>query len=110
MMNIEKLCKGDVVYISGPIRGRDLDEAKEAFKCRQKWLASQGYVAINPFENGLKDDDPIEMHMRNDILMLMGSDAIYLMQGWEKSEGCRLEMHAATLCGLAVVYEEYDEL
>ena len=40
-----------------------------------------------------------------DMKMLFECDAICMMDGWEQSKGCKLELDVASSCGLTVYYE-----
>lgn len=43
-------------YVSGPIRGMDLDERRNAFKTAQIMLEAASYEVVNPIENGLPNE------------------------------------------------------
>ena len=43
--------------------------------------------------------------MRADLQMLLQSDAIYMMPGWEQSTGAKLELNVATSCGIRLILE-----
>ena len=93
------------VYISGPIAGYDMAERKLAFLKVQHMLETLGYQAVNPFDNGVPDDEHWSVHMKADIAMLVQCDAIYMMPGWELSKGCKLELDVATSCGIRLMLE-----
>lgn len=93
------------VYISGPIAGYDIEERKLAFLKVQHELESLGYQAVNPFNNGVADEEHWRVHMRADIRMLVDCDAIYLMPAWELSAGCKLELDVASSCGIRLMKE-----
>ena len=95
------------VYISGPIAGFDMEERKLAFLKVQHMLEGLGYLPVNPFDNGVPDDAHWRVHMRADIAMLLGCDAIYMMPGWELSKGCKLELDVATSCGIRLMIESH---
>lgn len=95
-----------MIYISGPISGRDLTERKETFAETRARLEAMGYGVCNPMDNGLPEDASTREHMRRDIYMLMHCDAIYMMKGWTHSKGCQVELEVATAIGLPVMFEE----
>lgn len=99
-----QLTRGSRVYISGPIRGYELEERKETFRCAQMALLGMGLVGVNPFENGLPDNRPDEEHLRMDLKMLLDCDAILMLDGWGKSVGARLELSVACHCGMPVMH------
>lgn len=101
-----------MVYISGPMTGL-ADFNFPAFDAAALALRSQGYTVTNPAElsrevqRACGDRDPQrEDFMRADIRALTRCDAIYLLQGWKKSEGARLEYEVANSIGLKVFGQE----
>lgn len=105
-MNMEK----DLIYISGPISGRDLTERRETFAATAAKLQALGYDVCNPMENGLPENATTNQHMRRDIEMLMCCDTIYMMKGWTHSKGCQVELEVATAIGLPVMFEEFNSI
>lgn len=91
------------VYISGAIAHHDLEERKAAFKAAEQELKEMGLEPVNPFDNGLPDEDHWMEHMRADIALLVGCDYIYMLKGWEWSKGAKLELDVATSCGIKVM-------
>lgn len=96
------------IYISGPIAGYDMNERKLAFLKVQHQLESLGYQPVNPFDNGVPDDEHWRVHMRADIRMLLDCGAIFMMPGWELSKGCKLELDVATSCGIRLIIDGRD--
>lgn len=92
------------IYISGAISGFDIDERKKEFKRIEDILKQKGFNVENPFDNGLPDSMSYQDHMREDLKMLLKCDYIYLMDGWEKSNGAKLEQKIAFNCGI----KEYE--
>ena len=95
-----------LIYISGPISGRDLTERRKTFAETAEMLKAKGFDVVNPMENGLPDNATTHQHMRRDIEMLMVCDLIYLMKGWTHSKGCKVEFDVATAIGLSVMFQE----
>lgn len=93
-------------YISGAIAHHDLKERMAAFESAAEWLAMQGFVPVNPFNNGVAQSEHWTEHMRADIGLLLGCDYIYMLKGWELSKGCKLELDVATSCGIKVLFEQ----
>lgn len=93
------------VYISGAIAGGDIVERKAAFAAGAEAMRGVGLEAVNPFNNGLPAEASWREHMRADIAMLLGCDYIYMLDGWEKSKGAKLELDVASSCGIEVMFE-----
>lgn len=112
----------NVIYIAGPIKGVDPEEAKKRFSKAESKLIDTGFVVINPLKyvehinaGRRRDDLPVltdeDAESRKEILkhcvsIMALCDNIYMMRGWERSEGATLERNVAHLMGKAVVYEE----
>lgn len=65
------------VYISGRITGLTFDAVKSKFTAAAHELRAQGHEAVNPLENGVHYSAPHAAHMKEDIKMECGCDAIY---------------------------------
>lgn len=106
------------VYIAGPIAGYP-DANRAAFEDAADRLRALGHVPINPHEvtpyehegdcppglpGGEAATHNAPCYMRTDITAMLTCDAIYLLPGWQKSEGARIEyLIAAHVCGLDVL-------
>jgi hypothetical protein len=91
------------IYISGPMTGMT-DWNYPAFNAKASELRAMGLEVVNPAE----DKEPnLEWsdYLRIDIRLLMNCDGIYMLPGWSKSRGARLEHHVARELGFAVIYE-----
>lgn len=92
------------VYISGPVTGNDNYEADFA----RAWdrLMSMGYYPVSPvgvgiiLERRLGRTPTWAEYMREDIKALMDCEGIYMLDGWEVSEGARLEEWIAFTLGI----------
>ena len=91
------------VYISGPITGRDLTECKVDFNSAELWLTGLGYDVINPMSYDTIEDGTWEDYMKKDLKMLLDCDYIYMLDGWEKSRGARLEYNVACDVGIELL-------
>ena len=102
------------IYISGPISGHDLEERRKAFKEVQKRLEGYGWETFNPMENGLPAESTTHEHMHRDLAELTNEErpftAIYMMEKWTHSAGCRLEFEVATSIGITVFFGEVSGL
>ena len=82
------------VYISGPITGIDFGN-RFAFSCARNALELCGYEVVDPSEVQLDDEATWTDYMRADLKLLLDCDFIYMLEGWEKSRGARIELALA---------------
>lgn len=108
------------VYISGPITGLPIEEARLAFKCASDALAAQGYEPVNPCElptsadccpdatsnDGSGSGHSWSCYMRKDIAALTTCDAIFMLPGWQGSHGARREFDVANTLGLSIMFPQ----
>lgn len=102
------------IYISGPITGLDHQTAFANFERAEKMLRDLGFDPVNPMKhsgldaNGGKDADGVayswEEYMKADIALLLGCDAIYLLNGWEASRGATLELNIAQPLKIKLIF------
>ena len=93
------------IYLSGKISGTDLDYVRRLFDKVANTLRALGHEVTNPLCNGLSETAPWEEHMAKDIIDLLQCEGIYMLQGWEDSQGARIEHAVAKEIGLKVMYE-----
>ncbi len=92
------------MYISGPISGiPDLNRA--AFDSAEKTLRWLGHETVNPLKIN-NPEDTWEQCMRRDIAALRECEGIYMLKGWEKSEGAWIERHIGSWMGIPIYFEE----
>lgn len=103
--NHRQKVKNMKVYISGKISGTDLTETRKRFAAVAKELQEQGHTTINPFENGLSENDSWENHIVRGIADLLHCKAIYMLRDWEESKGARIEQAIALELELLIMYE-----
>lgn len=88
-------------YIAGQISNNPNYESQ--FAEAEKNLTEQGHAVINPVKNlGFHYKDYIDMG----LCELMRCEAIYLLKGWKKSKGAKLEATYAKTVGLQIYEEE----
>ena len=93
-----------IVYISGGITG--IEDFYNNFERAEKYLESIGHKVINPAKiNNILPDITYEQYMNIDLAMLKSSDAIYMLDGWQKSLGANREIGFAMGLGLNIFYE-----
>lgn len=97
-----------IVYISGGMTG--VKNYEKHFNDAEYYLKSKGISCINPL-NISKDVERIILHpeygdyMREDIENLIRCSGIYMLKGWRRSKGARLERKIAKTIGLEILYE-----
>ncbi len=110
---------GRRVYIAGPMTGLP-EHNLPAFHEAAARLRAEGWTVISPAEMQT-DEQMVEVArlgatykfsptycacMRRDILVVLGCDAIYLLDGWERSSGARVEQAVAYAIGLEIRHAE----
>ena len=100
-----------IVYISGPITG--VLQSTFTFAKAERWLFDQGHSVMNPMgiedpKDPLKDNDLWVYYMKKALALLVEADCIYMLDGWEKSKGARLEFWIATELNIPVHYAHED--
>ena len=92
------------IYISGSIT-RDPDYRAHFARAEEK-LRRQRLHVFNPAKNEVDPDKTWTDYMKYDIRQLLGCSAIYLLKGWRKSKGARLEYRIAKALGLIIMREQ----
>lgn len=95
-----------LVYISGKITGNK--NYKEDFLKAEHWLKLNGYKPINPSK--LCDVFPkltYEQFLAIDYKLIELADAIFMLDGWQKSKGACAELSYAKSLGKKVLYQDY---
>lgn len=103
------------IYVAGPMRGYPNFNYPK-FNGFTSELADAGWDVVNPVCVGESiadaeaiNDDPalLEAVLAAEILALKTCDAVYLLNGWEKSDGARKEVAAAIAHGLKIYIEPF---
>lgn len=93
------------IYISGPLSGYDYKERQETFTTIQRILEYMNYEVKNPLGNCSLCDSAKRQNMREDLKMLLDCDEIFMMDGWNRSQDCLLELNVAVAANMQVLYE-----
>lgn len=100
------------IYISGKITGTDdyMQRFEEAEKAPNNMFP--GVSVINPAKvnAAMPTDTTYEQYMAMSFTMLDMCDTIYMMPGWEHSNGARKEKSRAHELGLNVLYQIIEEV
>lgn len=93
------------IYISGKITGDP--NYKEKFERIENALEKDAGIEhiINPAKLDLIDGGTWEDYMKRDIPFITICDAIFMMKGWWRSKGARLERYIAKKLGILIIYE-----
>lgn len=94
------------IYISGKISGTH--DYLERFKKAEDILKADGWQVINPAAIGdlLPKNTTYKQYMQLDLMLLSMCDAIYMINGWENSEGAKAEHQYAEALGLVIIRGE----
>ena len=91
------------VYIAGPMTGYE-NFNREAFHKAEEELKREGHTVLNPavLPDGLTQPHYMDICMA----MIRCVDAIYMLNGWQRSAGAKAELALAEKLGHAVIYQE----
>lgn len=101
------------IYIAGPMRGYDDDNFPAFYEAEKQLELKKVYEILNPArmddEEHSYDHDVYNIDykaaMKRDIDAIFNSHAIYMLRGWEKSDGARAEHALAVYLGLSIQYQ-----
>lgn len=94
------------VYIAGPITGNP-DYMKQ-FDEAEKLLSQNNYLSVvNPAKLSamLPEDFKWHEYMEVGLELLRHCDAIYMLDGWNKSEGAKVEFYMAKNSGKRIYFK-----
>lgn len=103
---LEEKLKTTKVYISGPISGRP-DGNQPAFYAAASRIIEEGSIPVNPHDVCylLPPGSTWTAYMKKNIPALCTCDSIFMLRGWWRSRGARLEWVIAWGLGMKRRYE-----
>lgn len=95
------------IYISGKITGLKRNKYLRIFKKAENKLYKLGYVPINSAKvnDMLPKDTTYNEYMDMSMCMLSFCDSIYMLKGWECSNGAIIEHKYALDNNYKIIYE-----
>lgn len=94
-----------MIYIAGPMNGYP-EMNFPAFHKAANNLRSAGFTVINPAELNPDINADWSDCMDVDIDAVFECKAVYMLNGWEKSKGARIEHRIAKNRGMEIIYED----
>lgn len=101
---------GEIVYLAGPISG-NVEANRIEFERFETILTNSGYHVMNPFricDHMPQDKTTWEAFMKTNLPELLKSRKVFMVPGWEKSDGASLEYFIAWRL-LIPVYELIED-
>ena len=91
------------LYVAGPMSGLP-DFNYPAFNAAERVLRVRGYAVLNPVKaeehNDTGKPQTWDWYMRHALRMVLDSEGLALLPGWENSRGATLEVQVAKALGL----------
>jgi hypothetical protein len=94
-----------IVYISGSITNRPIEEASKHFSKAEEFLKEKGHSVVNPMVLKHDHDKTWLSYMKEDIVALMQCETIYMLKGWDLSRGAVIEFNLAKELGFKIMFE-----
>lgn len=93
------------IYIAGPISGIP-NKNREAFDAAARMVTAMGHVPVSPIKvcRRLPENSAWAAYMKRCIPALLKCDAICMLEGWEKSDGAKIENDLAGKLGIGRFY------
>ena len=95
------------IYIAGPMRGYDECNYPAFYKAERHLKNELLWEPINParMDEDVSDTINYKDALKRDIDEIFTADFLYMLRGWEKSEGARVEHALAIYLGLGILYQ-----
>ena len=93
------------IYIAGPVSGLDYEYACGHFIDAEKRLHEKGWDVVNPVRL-CSSTWPWRKCMSVCLKAMLDCDGIYMLKGWKKSRGAKLEHFIALKLGIEILLEK----
>ncbi len=93
-------------YIAGPISGLPVEVFTANFNEGKEIVTQIGFTPVCPTDLPHIHDKSWESHMKEDLTALLTCDCIFLLRGWQKSRGARIEAQLAKQLGMDAIEQE----
>lgn len=100
------------IYISGPITGKDPEEARRAFETAETEIRAKGHEPVNPYKLQCilaPETTTWEQYMRVALALLRECEAICMLPGWGNSQGARIENGQSYMDG-RIIFDSVKEI
>lgn len=92
------------IYISGPIS--DDPDYKAKFARAQEMLEQCGFDVVSPAERvKVSNDKDYTDYLSEALELMLQCDQLYMLKGWSRSTGAKLELKLAKRLGKKIRYE-----
>lgn len=92
-------------YIAGEIGKMQEHEYKPLFEQAKKEVRKLGYIPVSPVDLPHNHNRSWTSYMKEDLIAMLGCDAIYCISNWRKSTGGRIEIELALQVGIDVIQQ-----
>lgn len=93
-------------YVAGFIGNLPKDIYEANFKKAEQEVVALGYMPISPLNLPHNHDKSWESYMREDIIALMGCEALYAQNNIRFSPGGMIEMETAVKVGINIIHQK----
>ena len=102
------------IYIAGPMRGYERNNHDAFDRAEKLLLKKKIWNPINPAkidrEEGVDPEDnmtklELRQALKRDVNLIFDCDCMYMLTGWGRSEGARMEHALALALGLGIQYQ-----
>lgn len=93
------------IYISGPMSGLPIEDIEYNFRIGLLEVGMMGFNPINPANICRMNLSYEEFMAIDEYILTQACEGIYMLRGWEDSEGAREELQIAKTMGLKIMYQ-----